>query len=249
MRSTLRPWIGGLLDFFFPRYCIVCDDVLSESEQYVCVKCFMTMPRTGFHLEHDNIMEKSLWGKIPIGRATSFMFYKEDFKKIVLSLKYRHKHSIGIYIGMLMAKEISSESDFFNGIDAIVPIPIHWKRKLHRGYNQSYYLAKGLHFVTGIPIYDNVVRRTVNNPSQTRMNRSERKTNVENIFRCHAPEQLRGKHILLLDDVRTTGATSLSCAISILKALGEYNEKGANVSGSVKISILTLAIANKTMYK
>lgn len=245
MFGSLRQGLSGLLDFLFPRYCAVCDDILSENERHICIKCFMTLPRTNYHLEQSSPMEEPFLGKIPLGRATAFIFYKEEFREIIADLKYRRRHVLGEFFGRMMAKEISESSSFFDGIDVIVPIPIHWKRRLKRGYNQSYHLAKGVRSVTGIPIYDNVVRRTVNNPSQTRVHRSERMANVENIFRCHAPERLRGKHILLIDDVRTTGATSLSCAISILKALGEYDEKVVNAGGTARISILTLAIAGK----
>lgn len=244
-QSFLTRQLRGLLDFIFPRYCAVCGNVLSASEHQLCIGCFIDIPRTGYHNATHSVLETLYWGKLPIEKSTAFMFYKEGYKEILLNIKYRNRYSTAEYFGQLMAREINEESDFFNGIDAIIPVPLHWKRFLKRGYNQSLYIAKGVKAVTGIPIYNDVVKRRASNPSQTRMTYAERSLNVANIFQCTNPEKVRGKHILILDDVITSGATSLSCAEAILKGLGDYDEKGVNISGSVKISILALATATK----
>jgi ComF family protein len=123
---------------------------------------------------------------------------------------------------------------FLDGIDAIVPLPLHWRRQLKRHYNQSHYIARGISQVTHIPIYKNVVRRVRNNPSQTHLTLRERIENVEGIFQLTRPELIAGKHILLVDDVTTTGSTLSSCARELAKAT------------DVSISILTLAVAGRT---
>lgn len=244
MFSGIRLQCNRLLDLLFPRYCAVCDEVLSESEQHLCIKCFMDLPRTNFHTDKENVMEKMYWGKIPIEKASAFIFYKEGFKDAIHDLKYRKNHAIGEYLGKLMAEEISTSSNFFEGIDAIIPIPLHRFRKWQRGYNQSEYIAKGIQAVTRIPIYSDVVIRGVNNRSQTKMTHFERKKNVENIFKCIQPDLLFGKHILLVDDVITSNATTLSCAEAIMKSVGTPLPYVGDTS-TIRFSILSLAYAGK----
>lgn len=244
MFSGLRLQCNRLLDLLFPRYCAVCDEVLSESEQHLCIKCFMDMPRTYFHTMKENVMEKMYWGKIPIEQASALMYYKEGFKEPVHDLKYHKNHAIGEYLGRLMAEEIIASSDFFEGIDAIVPIPLHRFRKWRRRYNQSEYIAKGIHSVTEIPIYTDAVIRTVNNRSQTKMSFFERKKNVENIFKCTQPALLRDKHILLVDDVITSNSTTLACAEAIMQAVGAPFPYAGDTS-TIRFSILSLAYAGK----
>jgi len=204
----------------------------------------MDLPRTELHKTKENVMEKMYWGKIPIEHASAFMYYKEGFKDVVLNLKYRRNHAIGEYFGRLMAEEISESSDFFEGIDAIVPIPLHHSRLRKRGYNQSEYIARGIQAVTKIPIYSDAVVRMVNNKSQTRMFHFERKKNVENIFKCVRPDLLKGNHILLVDDVVTSNATTLSCATAIMQAVGTPLPYAGDTT-AIRFSILALAYAGK----
>ena len=244
MISSIKSYSALLLDLIFPRYCAVCDAVLAETENHLCIKCFMELPRTGLHKVEENNLEKMYWGRMPIVRASAFMYYKEGFKNAIHNLKYRKNHAIGKYFGQLMAEEISQSSDFFAGIDAIVPIPLHSYRLWKRGYNQSEYIAKGVQEVTQIPVLTDVVIRHRNNQSQTRMTHSERRKNVEDIFRCTHPELLKGKHILLLDDVITSNATTLSCAESIMQAVGTPLPYSGDTT-SIRFSILSLAFAGR----
>ena len=244
MISSIKSYSALLLDLFFPRYCAVCDAVLAETETHLCIKCFMELPRTNLHKMKENNLEKMYWGRMPIVHASAFMYYKEGFKNTIHSLKYRKNHAIGTYFGRLMAEEISQSSDFFADIDAIVPIPLHTYRLWKRGYNQSEFIAKGIQAVTHIPIYSDAVIRTVNNKSQTRMTHSERRKNVEDIFRCTHPELLKGKHILLVDDVITSNATTLSCATAIMQAVGTPLPYAGDTT-SVRFSVLSLAYAGK----
>ena len=243
MISRLKAEFSALLDLISPRRCLVCRQTLAESERHICVKCYLDLPRTGYHKAQHSFLETNYWAKIPIHRAAAYFFYTEQNREILFGFKYHQKPQIGQYLGQLMAEEIVSQSDFFSGIDIIVPIPLHPGRQRQRGYNQSHYIAKGISQVTHIPICEKAVVRTIDNESQTHLLHTQRKDNVEGIFRCLHPELLRGKHILLVDDVITTGATTASCAQAVLQALGEYNEQGLNTTASVQFSILALATA------
>ena len=134
----------------------------------------------------------------------------------------------GIY-----AKELQ-EHHFFDDIDVLIPLPLHWKRQLKRHYNQSHYICQGISEVTGIPVDKHVVKRTKNNPSQTHLNAHQRSENVSGIFQLIHPERIQGKHVLIVDDVTTTGATIASCAKELAKA------------PDVRISVLTFAVASRT---
>jgi len=143
-------------------------------------------------------------------------------------LKYQHRPDIGTKLGRNIGQELKAKG-FFSDIDAIVPVPLHWKRWITRGYNQSTQLANGISAVTGLPVEEHLVRRIRNNTTQTGMNSSQRQDNVENIF---LSRETCYHHLLLVDDVLTTGATLTSCAQSILR----QNPK-------VRFSVLTLAKA------
>ena len=160
-----------LLDLLAPRYCVVCDRRLSPSEQVLCAPCNMHLPRTGFQFNaHDNIMARLFWGIIPVERVAALFYYEASSRtsNIVYDLKYHDHPEIGVEMGRLTAREFM-EAGFFEDIDVVVPIPLAKKRQRHRGYNQSAELAKGISQVTGLPIYDRVVRRTKFEKSQTQM--------------------------------------------------------------------------------
>lgn len=229
--------IDDILDFIFPRYCIICNKRLTQQEKHICIPCYSHMPRTMFHTVEHSDFEKQFWvcaNKVTIGRAVSFFYYTDTYKEILLNLKYKNNPDIGTYIASQYVKEIE-ESGFFDDIDMIIPIPLHWIRRWKRGYNQSYFIAEGISKMTGIPICTKAVKRVVNNKSQTLMRSSERHDNVENIFRLVHPEMLTNKHILIVDDVTTTGSTIISCIGEIAKAT------------NVKVSVLALAYAGQTL--
>lgn len=223
-------WLSGFLDLLFPRLCVVCGSALSYSEEYVCVSCLARLPKTRYHLLPDNNLEKCFWGKINIEHASAFFYYTKGsgFDKILHELKYRGMKELGQVMGRYMATEIIS-SGFFDGIDVIVPVPLHPDKKKQRGYNQSEWIAAGLSAVTGIPVDTTSMKRKVANPTQTHKNTLERWENVQGIFEATDVSALEGKHVLLVDDVLTTGSTILSCA-SALDGIKE-----------VRFSILTLA--------
>jgi len=228
-----------LLNFIFPRFCVNCGKRLSSQEKYLCLPCYSKLPRTDFHKVEHSAMEKNFWGwnnELQIERATAFYFYDDSTKETLLQLKYKDNPQIGEYLASQYVKEIKNDnSTFFDDIDIIVPIPLHWLRQMKRGYNQSHFVAKGIKRETGIPICTKAIKRVINNKSQTRMKKNERHDNVEGIFRLIHPEMLENKHILVVDDVTTTGSTILSCLNEIAKV------------PNAKVSILTIAIAGQTL--
>ncbi len=234
MKHTLliKDWLSSFLSLLFPRCCVVCGRLLAKGEECLCTMCNINLPRTDYHLRKDNPVEKLFWGKIPLERATSFFFYRKgsDFRQILHQLKYGGQKDIGAIMGRYMAAELLA-SGFFEGVDVILPVPLHKKKQQIRGYNQSEWIARGIAAVTGISIDTESVVRQKNTETQTRKSSFERWENVEGIFQLHHAESLVGKHVLIVDDVLTTGATTVECASCL-----------AEIEG-IRISILTLAMA------
>lgn len=222
-----------LLDLLAPRLCVMCGRRLSLSEQVLCAVCNLHLPRTGFQYHaDDNVMARLFWGVIPVERAAALFYYEASSgaSNILYDLKYHDKPEVGVEMGRLLANEFV-ETGFFDGIDVIVPIPLARKRQRQRGYNQSRCLAEGISQATGIAVNSHVVRRTCFVKSQTRLRRWERQENVEGVFELKDSTSVSGRHILLVDDVVTTGATMTACARELLKA------------GGVRLSLLALGFA------
>lgn len=228
----IKDWLQAFLSLLFPRCCVVCGAPLAKGEECICAMCNIDLPRTDYHLWKDNPVERQFWGKIPLGRATSFFFYRKgsDFRQILHQLKYGGRKEIGAIMGRYMAAELKG-SGFFEGIDMIIPVPLHKKKERIRGYNQSEWIARGIAAVTGIPVNKDLVVRRINTETQTRKSLLQRWENVEGIFEQNHSESLAGKHVLIVDDVLTTGATTVACASCLAEAEG------------IRISVLTLAVA------
>ena len=229
-------WISDLIDIIFPRSCTVCGKTLSGGEKDLCLNCLMELPRTGAYTA-DNEMEKQFYGILAIERAASYITYSKGspYNNLIHRIKYDDRPESGTQIAAAAATQLMQER-FFEGIDVIIPLPLSKKKKRERGYNQCDYIAKGISSVTGIAIDTQSVVRHVANETQTHKRRNERWDNVQDIFSVRNIEALRGKHILLVDDVLTTGATLASCGNAILAA-----------SPDTKISIFTLARAGKSI--
>ena len=211
----------------------MCGKRLSSQENALCFPCLMHLPLTGYHTVKHNDLEKHFWGQFPIEKAVAMFYHNgENTRHIIYHIKYYGHPNVATYMASIYANELK-EYHFFDDIDAIIPLPLHWRKQMKRGYNQSHYIAKGLQKATGLPVLYRVVKRVANNPSQTHFTAQERTENVKNLFRLMYPEKIAGKHILLVDDVTTTGATLTSCAKELAKA------------SNVKISILTLAVASR----
>ena len=226
-------WISDFLDFIFPRHCIVCGELLSSGEKDICINCLVSLPLVD-ELKRAEI-EKVFWGIVQVERAASYMYYRKGspYNRLLHNLKYKERPGVGVRLAVAAANELAP-TGFFDGIELIVPLPLSKKKMRRRGYNQCDYIAEGISKVTGIPIAKGCVQRTVANETQTHKNRDERWRNVQGIFAVNEVEALRGRHVLLVDDVLTTGATLASCAATL-------------VAAGCRVSVFTLAYSNNTI--
>ncbi|MCX6253272.1 MAG: ComF family protein [Bacteroidia bacterium] len=220
------------ISLLFPRLCYACGNHLLRNENLICTECYIVIPRTNYHIEEENPVAQLFWGRCLIEKAAVFSFYNKGsrIRNLIHNLKYKGIKEIGYELGRIYALSLKS-SGFTNDFDLIIPVPLHPSKKRIRGFNQSETISSGIADVTGLPIDTiSLVRKSVS-ATQTRRSRYERWTNVEGIFQVTDPEIIRGRHILLVDDVITTGSTIESCANELLKVEG------------VKVSVVALAFA------
>ena len=218
------------MDFISPRLCVVCGQRLAPTERSLCSVCLFHLPRTDFHQKPlDNPMAQLFWGLAPIEKAAALFYYHphSETAQLVYRLKYNNRPDIGEDIGRVMANELQA-ANFFSDIDVLLPVPLASKRLRQRGYNQSEQLAKGISDITHLPIVTKALRRKHFQQSQTTLNRWQRQENVEDTFWLKDGSQLQDKHVLLIDDICTTGATLISCANTLKDIEG------------IRISVLTL---------
>ncbi len=228
--------IADIISLFVPPLCPVCGAILLEGESCVCTRCKLTAPLTGYAHDVDNSLYRTFWGIVPIERASALFYFpshESGWRRAIHDFKYRGYWRVARDFGEWMGHDLLS-SEVFLGVDVVVPIPLHPFKKLRRGYNQSDYIGEGLTRVLGVPLSVGNVVRTRHNPSQALTRGSKRWDNVRDIFAVRHPEKLAGKHILLVDDVFTTGATIQSCAMAILRSVPD-----------IRISIATLATAHR----
>lgn len=233
--------INRILDFFFPRICPICGGRLSLSEEELCLNCLLDLPRTAYiQRPRDNYLVGLFLLQVNVIKAVAFMRYQPDLpgSGLLKKIKYRGGKSLAVHMGRVLAEEfLAASPGFFGGVDVIVPMPLTRGRLRHRGYNQSTMIARGVSAVTNIPIDETAVQRVSFHVSQTQLSKFERQENVREAFRCTRPERLRGKHILLIDDVITTGST--------LQALAKSIELCAE---DVSFTIVTLAATGETRH-
>ena len=198
----------------------------------ICLSCFARLPLTNFHLHDDNPVAMVFWGRVHMEAATSFLFFNKGghVQRLIHALKYRGNKHAGIYLGKLFGMALNQGSTY-RDTDCIVPVPLHPQKEQKRGYNQSEMIGIGIHQATGKPLITGNLVRVVNTASQTRKSRYSRWENVKDVFTVKNPEQLAGRHILLIDDVLTTGATLEACAAKLLELEG------------TRVSMATLAYA------
>ena len=210
-------WWSSILDFISPRQCVVCGERLTPTERSICSVCLRHLPRTTYQFTpDDNPMAQLFWHLTPIERAAALIYYEphSEMARIVYQLKYGQRPDIGEDMGRLMAVEMEF-ARYFEGIDALLPVPLARKRLRQRGYNQSERLAEGIRQKTGLPVITRAVGRKHFLQSQTQLSRHERQENVQDIFELRDEQSLKGRHLLLIDDICTTGATLIALVDAI----------------------------------
>ena len=220
------------INLMFPDLCVVCGSSLQKNEHQLCVSCLHEIPKTNYHLIDENPIEKRFWGKVPIYRATSYFFFQKgsSFQKLLHILKYKGNKEIGELMGKYAAIDLLDSADF-TSIDVILPVPLHPGKYKLRGYNKSEWIGKGLSVVLNRPMDTSTLIRARENTTQTKKTVFERYENTEGIFELKDTTVLAGKHVLLVDDVLTTGSTLEACVRALLE------------TPEIKISIFTLAVA------
>jgi len=226
-------YFQDFISLFYPDNCLSCGNNLFKSERILCTSCLFHLPKTNYHFEKDNPISKIFWGRTEIEIASAFYFFVKASKlqHLIHQLKYKGKKEIGVFIGEIYGEELV-KSEFYKNIDLIIPVPLHPKKEKLRGYNQSEVFARGLSASMNIPVDTLTLIRTYASETQTKKTRFKRWENVKEIFEIRDAEKIENKHILLVDDVITTGATLESCANMLNKISG------------VKISIAGIAIAS-----
>jgi ComF family protein len=234
MITQLKNILGSTLHLFYPHVCTGCGSDLLESDNLLCLTCMHDLPHTNFAALANNQIEKDFWGRINLVAAYSQFYFSKAFliQHLIHQLKYNGDTKIGFYLGEIMGKTML-ESNRFSTVDALIPLPLYADKEHKRGYNQATVICNGISAVMNIPVLQGAVIRQYATETQTRKHRTERWDNVKDSFKVKKETELNGKHLLLVDDVVTTGATLEACGQVILQA------------NNVSLSIATLAYAAK----
>jgi len=221
-----------LIGILYPNICLICGENLLRNEEQICLKCLHDIPRTNYHLQQNNPVEKRFWGKVSIEHASSFFFFTKGspFQKLLHELKYRNNKNIGVLMGQYAASELINSS-ILSDIDYIIPLPLHPKKLRKRGYNQSEMISEGISKLLNKPVNNELLIRTKETSTQTKKSVFERYENTIETFDVIDKNALQNKHILLVDDVLTTGSTLEAAIVALNKCEG------------IKVSVFTLAVA------
>jgi|SRR5436190_13211133 len=234
MIAQLKNILNNTVHLFYPHICTGCGSDLLEEDSLLCLKCIHDLPHTNFAKYNNNPVEKYFWGRLPLTAGHSEFYFSKEFliQHLIHQLKYKGDTKIGFYLGELMGRSLL-KSDRFNAIDALIPLPLYADKEHKRGYNQAAVICNGISSVMNIPVLNGIVVRQHATETQTRKHRTERWDNVKESFNVIKENELSNKHVLLVDDVVTTGATLEACGNVILQVK------------NVKLSIATLAFAAK----
>lgn len=234
MIARLKNILSSSLHLFYPHVCTGCGSDLLTENNLLCLKCIHDLPHTHFANIANNPVEKYFWGRLPLTAAYSQFYFSKEFliQHLIHQLKYKGDTEIGFYLGEVMGKSLL-QSDRFNSIDALIPLPLYADKEHKRGYNQAAVICNGMSSVMNVPVLNGAVIRQHATETQTRKHRTERWENVKDSFKVVKENELSGKHLLLVDDVVTTGATLEACGNVLLQL------------ENVKLSIATLAYSAK----
>jgi len=204
----MKQFIDNIFSMFYPRLCVGCGNALRQNEELLCLPCLLHLPETHFHQQHDQVLRDVFAGRVPVREVASLLYYNKGsiVQHILHQLKYKGEKEIGRYLGSYYGRQLAKEPRF-RSVDCILPIPLHSRKLRKRGYNQSEWIAMGLSEGMGIPYLTDVLVRTQFTETQTKKNRFNRWENVKEVFGVQHPEKIRYKHVLVCDDVLTTGAT------------------------------------------
>ena len=221
-----------IIGLLFPDLCNACGTHLYYGEKEICTKCLYDLPYTDYHLYADNPVAKQLWGRLPCNAAMAMLYFRKGTKvqNLMHSVKYKGQTEVGVRLGNLLGEKLKLSAQY-NGIDLIIPVPLHPKKEKIRGYNQSEFIANGIAEVLDIPMSTTHLLRDKSTDSQTKKSRYVRYENMQSVFNVHHAEQIENLHVLLVDDVITTGATLEACGNALLTI------------GIKKLSIAAIAFA------
>lgn len=225
--------LQDVIGLLYPNHCCGCSQLLYTGEKLLCTNCQFKIPYTDYHLYPANKVAKQFWGRIPLNGAMALLHFKKGSRvqNILHQLKYKNQHELGVWLGERIGEKLL-ESELYNGVDLIMPVPMHHKKQRKRGYNQSLCIANGISTVLKVPVNCSALLKIKETTTQTNKGRLSRHENMKAVFSLVKPNELVDKHVLLVDDVITTGATIEACALEIL------------TSANTKLSIAAVAFAD-----
>ena len=203
-----------MLDIVYPNHCMICTVDLQLNERHICLNCLHDLPLIPQNEATQLKLDQLFWGRAQVNQTYSLFNYQKgnQVQDVLGLIKYQQRTRFAQYLGGKLAEQIPKTG----GFDMIVPVPLHPKKKKLRGFNQSTLIAKGIQDIIQVPVNERLMKRVAHNPSQTTVSKYERWENVRDIFKVHNPSKLEGKHVLLVDDVLTTGATIEACLKQLL---------------------------------
>ncbi len=227
----LRFFWMSLRRLFYPRVCVLCHLALVKSEKHLCVYCLKKLPKARLVDPTENAVFKVFRGRIPLGQAGAFLVFRSGgiTRQLLHEIKYRDNRNLAVWMGEMYGEELLKSG--IKPADCIIPVPLHRKKQKQRGYNQSEAFAQGLGAKMNIPVNTTALQRRTFTQTQTRKSRWDRWRNVEDVFFISNPEEIKGKSIMLVDDVVTTGATMEACARTL------------QLAGAQRIDIHSIAYA------
>lgn len=208
-----------IVSVFFPNYCLGCGKIMNRFEKFVCVDCSHELKETNFDRLEVNPLTEKFFGKLPLQSAAALLYFQKEsvVQDLIHALKYHRQEQIGEWLGTWLGMRLL-KSPYFQGIDAVIPVPIHSKKLKTRGYNQVALFGREIARILGASYLDDVLVKTYSNTAQAQKHWIRRQRDNQTLFRLQCAEKIEGKHLLLVDDVITSGATIESCANQLFQA-------------------------------